>query len=101
MTYGTVVTTQTKSIDIIAVLFVLHINYKRENRRASRALFFRFGLRQAKVVHTDPCLTYNFSMIKNRWLHNILMTVSELAELLTPIGCIPLASRTPIKNGAP
>ena len=27
------------------------------------------------------------------------MTVNELAELLTPIGCDPLASRTTINNG--
>ena len=30
-----------------------------------------------------------------------LMTVNELAEVLTPIGCGPLASRTPINNGVP
>ena len=29
------------------------------------------------------------------------MTVNELAELLIPIGCGPLASRTPINNGSP
>ena len=30
-----------------------------------------------------------------------LMTVKELAELLTPIGCGPLASRTPINDDVP
>ena len=30
-----------------------------------------------------------------------LMTVHELAELLTPIGCGPLALRTQINNGVP
>ena len=30
-----------------------------------------------------------------------LMTVNEIAELLTPLGCGPLASRTPTKNGVP
>ena len=30
-----------------------------------------------------------------------LMIVNELAELLTPIGCGRLASRTPIDNGVP
>ena len=29
------------------------------------------------------------------------MTVSELAELLPPIGCGPLASRTPLNNRVP
>ena len=28
-----------------------------------------------------------------------MITVNELAELLTPIGCGPLTSRTPISNG--
>ena len=30
-----------------------------------------------------------------------LMAAYELAELLTPMGCGPLASPTPINNGAP
>ena len=38
--------------------------YKRKNRRASRASFFLIGLRQVKVVRDDACLTYNYSMIK-------------------------------------
>ena len=59
------------------------------------------GLRQAKVVHADACLTYNYSMIINSSLYSILMTVNELAKLLTPIGCDPRASRTPINNGVP
>ena len=29
------------------------------------------------------------------------MTVEKLAELLTPIGCGPLASRTPINDDVP
>ena len=29
--------------------------YKRNNWRASRALFFLIGLRQEKVLHADPC----------------------------------------------
>ena len=33
-------------------------------------------------------------MMKNRYAVPYLMTVDELAELLTPIGCDPLASRT-------
>ena len=37
-------------MEVICLLY-----YKRKNRRASRALFFIFGLRQAKVVHADPC----------------------------------------------
>ena len=44
---------------------------ERRERRPSRAIFFVIGLRQAKVVHADPCLTYNYSMIKNRWLYSI------------------------------
>ena len=47
-----------------AICSYVHI-YKRKNRRASRALFFLIGLRQAKVVRADACLTYNY-MIKNR-----------------------------------
>ena len=33
----------------------LYDTNKRKNGRASRALFFLLGLRQAKVIHADPC----------------------------------------------
>ena len=49
----------------------IHTSYKRKNRRASRAFFINIGLRQAKVVHTNPCLTYNNSMIQNGWQYSI------------------------------